>query len=1104
MKKLNRVLLMNWLHFKKTLIDIDDINFLTGKNGVGKSTFIDALQVVLLGEQGTHVFNKAASDTSKRTLKSYIYGETREGKEFSSYVVCEFFDDIENRYFTIGLVCDCHSDGMFRDQYFTYNGQIPDHCFVENRYAMDISALRNYFKTKPQSFANFPDSHKKYRDDILARWNLHSEQVFQMLKRGVSFRPIRNVEQFITENICDVQNPPDIAAMQQNIRDYQRHEELARHQEAMVKDLESIAQSFSNMVRSGGQLEMHTFLELYSAKEMKAQSLLKLQVEQASAEEELQRLEKQIKELDEQLERQQQRQQEMVADLARDEPYQEHQRLERLISGLEEKCIAHSKKLEGATLELRQACVHLTRLCETIVQWPARTEMQSLQEMAHSLVALYTPFLYATPEVFLSADFGLLQMQTQNFISILRNGYYQTEILFNTLNGELKKQEQEIQSLRRNVKSHPPELLRLQSRLSAALSCPVPILADLLEIAPGQERWRSAIEGYISHQKRYLLVPPEHYQQGAEIFKQWRRENPNESFGLVDINKLREKERLNPVENALSHKLESQNDLARDYITYLLGRVICCESNQELRQHRTAITPGGMQYRGYVMRPIRQKVMDDVCIGQQSITLRLKQLEQEHAQLKLEVEAIAPIYQTLKVEIDKQPLITVRYVAQDVVENQSLYHQHQDDLQALEKAQEDLSHCDIFRAASLEKDIKTLEIEIKKNQETRDVNNRQHGAQRNVLESLQHSIPEAANQLQQSVEFLQGRFAAAFMENEGIPRYQVEVGRLNTHHQVNQNYSSRRAQTEKEYDKHIETLFAQRKMYNQNYHVSFSWNTLENTAFEEELIHLRDSQLPQYLEKIKDARASAVEQFQSQFLDKLRLGIQTVTTQVHNLNRTLKQGQFGADSYQFRIGRNPDYADYYDMIMAPERETGDVGLFAMEFQNKYGPLVEELFSRLATSDDTQLNAKQQSELQKNIERFTDFRTYLSFDLEVTDAYGKVQKLSQTLNTKSGGETQTPFYISMFAAFAQIYKISDATAFGNTMRLVIFDEAFNKMDSDRIIESVRLLRKLNLQAIICTPPDKIADIAPQADRTFLVCKDQRSMQILPYGKTRTKE
>lgn len=56
-----------------------------------------------------------------------------------------------------------------------------------------------------------------------------------------------------------------------------------------------------------------------------------------------------------------------------------------------------------------------------------------------------------------------------------------------------------------------------------------------------------------------------------------------------------------------------------------------------------------------------------------------------------------------------------------------------------------------------------------------------------------------------------------------------------------------------------------------------------------------------------------------------------------------------------------------------------------------------------------------------------------------------------------------------------------------------------MDSARIAESVRLLRKMNLQAIISTPPDKIADIAPLADCTLLVGKRDYQMSVLPWRK-----
>ena len=70
MKKLTKILLIKWLYFEKQLIEVKDINFLTGKNGAGKSTVIDALQIVLLGETNARNFNKAANDSSQRTLDS--------------------------------------------------------------------------------------------------------------------------------------------------------------------------------------------------------------------------------------------------------------------------------------------------------------------------------------------------------------------------------------------------------------------------------------------------------------------------------------------------------------------------------------------------------------------------------------------------------------------------------------------------------------------------------------------------------------------------------------------------------------------------------------------------------------------------------------------------------------------------------------------------------------------------------------------------------------------------------------------------------------------------------------------------------------------------
>ena len=79
MKKLKKILLVNWLYFAKQLIEVDDVNFLTGKNGAGKSTVIDALQIVLLGETNSRNFNQAANEKSQRTLHGYLRADMDDG-----------------------------------------------------------------------------------------------------------------------------------------------------------------------------------------------------------------------------------------------------------------------------------------------------------------------------------------------------------------------------------------------------------------------------------------------------------------------------------------------------------------------------------------------------------------------------------------------------------------------------------------------------------------------------------------------------------------------------------------------------------------------------------------------------------------------------------------------------------------------------------------------------------------------------------------------------------------------------------------------------------------------------------------------------------------
>ncbi len=1117
MKRLKKILLINWLYFSKQLIEVGDVNFLTGKNGAGKSTVIDALQIVLLGETNARNFNQAANEKSQRTLDGYLRADmdenspySRRGKDFSSYIACEFQDETEGTQFVTGVVFDCRNDGVNQEHFFIYDGAIPEHCFLAGREAMDTQSLRTFLRQQYGARAKLYDTQKQYRTDMLAKWNVHSEQVSRMLKKAVSFRPIVDIQKFITENICDIPDKPDIEAMQQNIRDYKRHEQLAQRQEEKLEKLREIARLFRETQAALDRWEQQSFLVLWAEKEDLEGRIAQKQNEKKDCQAGVEREENAFQQAAGQIGERQRRQEELTAACAQSDVVHEENRLNAEKRALLKEQKGLLDQARSTALEIKREANLLCSLGQKISGWEENPLLTSVRAAAEELQQVYAGFCGCDDRVFAqSLDiFERAQEAVSRFMAAVRETAYKAEELLRQLNGEQDRRRAALANLRRNVKDYPTELRQLRGRLSAELKrqagreVRVDILADVLEIAEGEERWRKAVEGYLNTQKFYLLVEPERYQEALTLYDGIKGDYSGWSFGLVDIAKLREQENIKPRGDSLARKIETDHELARTYIDYLLGRVVCCAHVSQLRGHRTALTADGMLYQGYVARPLRKEQMENTFIGRRAVTLRIERLEAEMKATEVEIACWTPVGALLTKHKGDETLFTQFFVQSTVEQRRMDFRRGREIATEVERLDEELSRLDLFWLNEQRRQIELLKREIA----GLDGEKTRHAQEKARLEEhirrLEYvELPELYGKQAEKEDALSEQFTPSFVERVGKPRYEQEFVRLKRAAAVAKNFGDRLAQTRRERETAQSRLFKARQEYVSAFQpCPFRVDVMGNDEFAQEQKRLEESELPKYREKIRAARESAMEQFQNDFLAKLKSSIDQVHDQVKSLNKALKRAQFGTDQYQFRVDRSPDFAEYYDMIMAPELMEGEGGLFAQPFQQKYGRLIEDLFSRLAMSDDTQLNARKQSELQQNIERYTDFRTYLKFDLETTDQNGSKQLLSQTLNTKSGGETQTPFYIAVLASFAQLYQVNNLSALAsNTVRLVVFDEAFNKMDSDRIVESVRLLRKMGLQAIICTPPDKLADIMPLADKTLLVSKDKYKMHILSYEK-----
>ena len=144
------------------------------------------------------------------------------------------------------------------------------------------------------------------------------------------------------------------------------------------------------------------------------------------------------------------------------------------------------------------------------------------------------------------------------------------------------------------------------------------------------------------------------------------------------------------------------------------------------------------------------------------------------------------------------------------------------------------------------------------------------------------------------------------------------------------------------------------------------------------------------------------------------------------------------------------------------------------------------------------------EARKNMDKYADYRTYLSFDMQQIVQGEKDMRigLSKMIKKNSGGEGQNPLYIALLASFAQIYRINLSPKIKRppTLRLVVLDEAFSKMDAEKVASCISLIRGLGFQAIISATNDKIQNYLENVDKTFVYANpNKRHISIQEFER-----
>lgn len=1116
MKLLKKLVLINWHYFWNEVIDFENINFLTGKNAAGKSTIIDAFQLLLLGDTNGHFFNKAANEKSSRTIKGYLRGEIgddgdigfrylRNGR-FSSYIACEFYDDIKSKSFTLGVVFDCYEDGTDEHRFFVLDSGIPENRFIHNKVPMTYKDLRSYvLKNYKRGKFEFPETNRGYQDILKGKLGGLKNKYFGLFKKAVPFTPITNIETFITEYVCDVKSPVDISIMRDNIRSYKRLEYEADMIADRITALENIAAKYAAYNDERQRYEIQSYIIDRAVHQSAADRLTKLKEETGKNREKIARLSKEQAECSVSIVELKREKDRLTADKLASDINRKKEELESRKQALQEELRELSNMLKKTVNNMRKYGL-VWRECIKKLKGAADDNRECSKSAEFEIISNDWGKLcecgksaesYAELLLDISAD-GLCSMGESGFKNI-KDNISQLKETASDINHSLRKledgakkkhgeTESQLSSLEKGIKPYDKKLLELREEISAALlkkagkRVEIHILAELLEIK--DIRWRNAVEAYLHTQKYYLIVEPEYFTDALKVYDKLKFQKGFYDWGIIDTGKLSGL-KVDRLKGSLAEEVLTDNEYARRFVDYVMGHLIKCDRVEQLREHERAITESCMLYQNLVARQLNPERWKYPYIGRKAIEEQIKSKRQELEVLEKTI-ALCRARLTALQSINSMEIMNANEVENtlNVVAKAANMEKIESEYNSVLK---ELGAIDLTWLLKLEGEIQKLENEIKNLEgQERKLNNERVGLEKETYIIERDNIPQEERNVETYLNKINSRYREEWIAEKGEPRFLKEMEmRSSSAAEVYNSFYTQVARAEKQAQKKKEDLVSARSDYNRDYKMSYDINGAENIFYDKELDELNGVKLPEYRKQIQDAKEKAYDQFRDDFLAKLKSSIDTVKNQIDELNGALKESSFGSDRYRFVSSPKMEYRRYYDMITDEMLMEGH-NISSQLFRDKHKDAIDELFRQI-TDIDSELNADARAEIEKSISRFTDYRTYLNFDLIVTDAEDRNQRLSKTLHKKSGGETQTPFYISVLASFAQLYRIKHKNESSNTMRLIIFDEAFSKMDSERIQESIRLLRRFGLQAILSAPPEKIGDIAPLVDRNLCVIR-----------------
>ncbi|MCP5053565.1 MAG: AAA family ATPase, partial [bacterium] len=582
--------IFNWGTFDNEIVRISpgaNNSLLTGANGSGKTTYVDALLTLLVPIKKYRFYNRSsgADKKNERTEESYVlgaYGETQEEGKLSSKTT--YLRPDRKRVYSILLAVFSNADQrpvtLFQARWF-FNGQLKRAfgiCHSPLTIAGDFSpfdprgewkkVLKHRFpKQGVREVLEFFDSGKKYADRLVKHFGMRSEKALSLFNQTVGIKVLGNLDLFIRANMLEPQEAEEeFLNLKENyntLLEAHGQIEKATEQAKLLTPIRDLARGMEETENRLAQLErLRETCIVYLSHRMVAFVSHEIEKETRS----LEALEHKVRETEGQLKEKEDRKTDLSVAIAKDETGQLIKEIDRNLTRKEKESRERQRKRDKYDRLLEQLGL------------PGAPGERLFNE--HKETAL-----------------GIRDRKNGE-IEKVKEQHYQVRKASDEAGVEftaLVKQVMQLKRQKNKITGRVAEIrMEILQQVKAAPD-EIPFVGELIRVKDSEKEWEPAIERLLHNFALRLLVPDKYYD------KVNRYVNQNNLKGRIVYHRVRDDVLMNDMlprpTGMVLEKLDIKRTVYFDWVeNQLLKRFdyICVDDVREFHKFKRAMTIRGL------------------------------------------------------------------------------------------------------------------------------------------------------------------------------------------------------------------------------------------------------------------------------------------------------------------------------------------------------------------------------------------------------------------------------------------------------------------------------------------------------------------------------